>query len=154
MEILDMEIALTQERIPELLETLESETRQSRILNELGIDTEFVTELKAFISRPHETFAKMAELPVNFYKFVLAKAIDTVGFPKIISKMGVHNVGSTLSLWIFLKQEAYNYENRSAIYELIASLSNSEVLSKVKVDLLIFKEGEAELPTDFNSVEF
>jgi len=153
MEELNVKIPTDiQVSIPQFLEHMEAESKNSRTLHDLGVDTEMVSFLRELLSAPQNAINKMAELPAQMYLALLVKALKESGAGKIIHEIGVHFLGSTVSLWVFLKESEYNLENRFQVYRLISFLGNLDALSKVQANLLVLKEGEIPLPTDFKSL--
>lgn len=137
-------------KVFEILDRLEDESRSSKLMMQLGVDTSFVQALRTFLKDPGEVFGTLSEFASRAFAPIFWEFLKNENLHQIIDSVGASVNGSNVSIWIFLKEKDYGFENRAKIYSLKANLVNNlPLFKKVKIDLLILKRGEAELPSSY-----
>lgn len=146
------QIGESNDRINELLNFLEVEAREGKFYNQLGVDTDLVREIRQMLKNPFEVIIDFASKIPRAFVGIFWESIkksDLLGF---VEGMGVETTGMSTSIWLILKQDAYNFETKSRFFELKAGLANSPLFKKICVDLVILVSGEAEMPTSYTSL--
>ena len=139
------------ERLMVMLDALETTTRSAKFFHAMGVDTEFVQKFRAFVSDPATALDKMSEQIPRAFVALFWELLKEGKASESIDSIGAEIRGSKASMWIYLKDEQYTYENRAKVYSLKAELIG--VLKKADIDVMILRKSEAELPKEFNRIE-
>mgnify|MGYP001573380237 CR=1 FL=1 len=140
---------VTEDDVAIVLSLMAHETNVSKSLHKNGVDTQFTSFLRNFLTAPHEIFLKMNEQLSDMFPDIFIKLLDKNNLLKKITKIGFAQSESSLSFWIYINNDNYNFDTRGEIYEAHASLAGMAIFSTINPELLVLKEDEIELPENY-----
>lgn len=135
------------------LQHIEEDAAHSRVLYDLGLNTELAQVVENFFAQPTEFLDRMRvvhdELLSQLFMVGFLHLINQAGLDKLVNTYAVRVNGTDITLWIILKDNEDTFENRSAFYGIISELSNVPQFEKINVDFLIMREADLPIPESF-----
>ncbi len=150
-EIIPTEIS--EEDVSFVLGLMEQESSIAGQLHKAGIDTELTKTLRNFMAAPHELFISMNQKLSDLFPTLFIKLLERNKLLGKISRIGFSKTESSLSFWVYLKPDFYNFQNRGEIYEAHAALTGIALFSTIRPHLLVLKEGEIDTPKSFSELK-
>jgi hypothetical protein len=141
------------EKVIRVLTKMEEEANYSRILSGLGMATELAQEIRLFIEDPSAALMKMLksqnEMIAQMFMVVFIDFVNEAKIDKLVDGYAVRVNGSAISLWVFLKEDDYTFENRAKFYEIMSQLANVKIFEKINVDFLVLTKDDLPIPAAF-----
>lgn len=136
-----------------ILNNMKQEADLAASLRAANINSELAAFVQSFVSNPvlHELKEQKKRIQDSVKLKLVAFLVFLDGNVKLknaIDQVKYSYGESTLTLWVFLRENAWNRETRIDLYGIESALRGIRELSHIKLDFMVFPKGLEEVPSN------
>lgn len=139
--------------VQQILSMMSDEAGFAASLRAMGTNTELASFVQSFVNNPisHELKEQKKRIKNAVQLKLIAFLAIMDKHDKLKEKIDQVKYAfgeSTLTLWVVLKEENWDRETRSELYEIESYLRSIEELSHIELDFVILPSGLKEMPSN------